>query len=119
MQEGAARRTGIAAAQVEQCEEEERARPGDGAEDVALAVEGGRQLGRLDELLLDRLRGRLERVERVDELLVLEQVALGRRELLEQLLLHPLELDLELVLRREQRRLLRLELGLLVLDGHA
>ena len=30
--------------------------------------------------------------------------------------LHRLELDLELVLRREQRRLLLLELGLLVLD---
>eukprot|EP00964_Phaeocystis_antarctica_P054765 scaffold32227_cov35-Phaeocystis_antarctica.AAC.1 len=45
----------------------------------------------------------------------LEDVALGRRQVGEQLLLHALELDLELVLGREQRGLLPLELRLLVL----
>ena len=57
--------------------------------------------------------------EALDEERVLEQVALGRGERLEQVRLEARELDLVVLLLLEHRRLLRLELGLLVLDRRA
>eukprot|EP00962_Isochrysis_galbana_P019607 scaffold5708_cov107-Isochrysis_galbana.AAC.7 len=108
---------GVNLLQVEQGEEKARADCGDGLIDVALSIERLLQLARLLQLGLDGLRFGFELVQRRDERLVLKDIALRCRQIDQQLLLHVLQLDLQILLCLEQRRLGVLELGLLVLDG--
>mmetsp|Transcript_24194 Transcript_24194/g.61287 ORF Transcript_24194/g.61287 Transcript_24194/m.61287 type:complete len:403 (-) Transcript_24194:866-2074(-) len=104
-------------AQVDEREEDGRADHGHRAVHVALAVERDLQLRRLLELLRDGVRLGLGLVERLEQRLVLEDVARRGGQLVEQQPLEVLEVHLELLLGGEQRALLRLELRLLVLDG--
>ena len=71
----------VDAEEVEQREEELRADARHRPVHLALGVERVLELGALAQLLLDRLRLRLELVQRVDQLLVLEDVPLRVGEL--------------------------------------
>ena len=64
----------------------------------------------------DLLRGLLGRLERLDECLVLGDVALGVRKHLEQAVLERFETDSEVILLRHEGRALLLEIGPLALD---
>ena len=69
-------------------------------------------------LLGDLDHGRLGHLERDDELLVAEDVPLGRGEPMEQVVLQLLQLDRELVLLLDQLGALLLQVGPLLVDDH-
>ena len=97
-------------------EEHERAALGDRPVDLARLGDG--RLGVLgdDHLGGDLLRGGLRLLEREDEVLVAEDVALRVGEHHEQIVLELLELDRELVLLRHELLLLLLQVGPLLGD---